>query len=54
MTQSEEINDALKQDSMNLKQKVNQLEKVIDQQKEEFASLNATVSLISEITKNQI
>ena len=54
MTQSEEINDALKQDSMNFKQKVNQLEKVIDQQKEEFALLNATVGLISEKTKNQI
>ena len=54
MTQSEEINDALKQDSMNLKQKVNQLEKVIDQQKEEFASLKATVGLIIEKNKTQI
>ena len=48
MTQSEEINDALKQDSMNLKQKVNQLEK------EEFASLNANVGLIIEKNKTQI
>ena len=54
MTQSEHIIDAFKQDSMNLKQKIIQLEKVIDQQKEELASLNATVGLISEKTKNQI
>ena len=54
MTQSEQIIDAFKQDSMNLKQKIIQLEKVIDQQKKEFALLNATVGLISEKTKNQI
>ena len=54
MTLSEQIIDAFKQDSMNLKQKILQLEKVIDQQKEEFASLIATVGLISEKNKIQI
>ena len=39
---------------MNLKKTIIQFENAIDQQKEEFASLNATVGLVSQKNKNQI